>query len=148
VPGDESVRDRELRKIAFDYVRVHEHQVPLVVGARVGRVWEVFRPIQTAGLDWFEGRGKPVGLSALLAYLAVLPLAIAGAFVVHARKRTLLPLLAIAAAVTITAAVFYGAVRFRAPADVVLILLAAVAIDAAASTASIGSAPMRNRWFP
>jgi hypothetical protein len=145
VPGDESVRDRELRHLAFTYVSHHKQQLPLVVGARVGRMWDVFRPVQTAQFDWLEGRGRLAGWSSLLTYLAVLPLAIAGVFVVRVRARPLLPLLAIVVTVAITGAVFYGALRFRVPADVVLIVLAAVTIDAAARTASIGSAPIRNR---
>jgi hypothetical protein len=145
IAGDESQRDSALRHLAFTYVGHHKQQLPLVVGARVGRMWEVFRPVQTAGLDWIEGRGRFAGWSGLITYLALLPLAIAGAFVMYARGRPLLPLIAIVVTVTLTAALFYGALRFRVPADVVLIILAAVTIDTAASTASIGSAPMRNR---
>jgi 4-amino-4-deoxy-L-arabinose transferase-like glycosyltransferase len=147
-PGDESVRDRVSREQAFDYLSEHQSAMPRVVAVRVGRVWQVFRPVQTAQLDWFEGRGKFAGLSGLLTYLALLPLAVAGLFVLHARRRPLLPFVAIAVTVTLTAAVFYGAVRFRAPADVGLVVLAAVAIVqivTALRTASIGSAEMRNR---
>jgi hypothetical protein len=149
--GDESVRDLANRDAAIDYVEQHERDVPRVVAARVGRVWQLYRPFHTAELDWFEGRGKAAGLSGVGVHLAVLPLAIAGGFVLYARRRTVLPFVAMAATVTLTAALFYGAVRFRASADVVLVVLAAVAIDAtlttatAARTASIGSAVMRNR---
>ncbi|MCU1430285.1 MAG: hypothetical protein JWL83_4285 [Actinomycetia bacterium] len=150
-PGDESSRDRALRTLAFDYWRNHEHQLPLVMAARVGRVWEVFRPVQTAQFDWLEGRGKASGMSGLLVYLATVPLAVAGAFVLRARGRPLLPFLAVVVTVGLTAVVFYGGVRFRAPADVALIVLAAAAIDAtvtAASTHNIGSADARKRGLP
>ena len=156
VPGDESVRDRELRADAFEYLGNHQSALPRVVSVRVGRVWQVYRPWQTAKLDWLEARGKFAGIPALLAHFAVIPLAIAGGFVLVARRRGVWPFLAVAITVTLTAAVFYGAVRFRAPADVALVVLAGVAIDAliaatsstratAASTASMGSAVMRNR---
>jgi 4-amino-4-deoxy-L-arabinose transferase-like glycosyltransferase len=145
VPGDESVRDRLLREHAFDYVSHHKRDVPRVVAVRVGRLWQVYRPVQTAQFDWLEGRGHWAGKSGVLVYLALLPLAFAGAVVLRARRRPILPFVAIAVTVTLTAAVFYGAVRFRAPADVALIILAAVTIDAAARTASIGSAEMRKR---
>jgi hypothetical protein len=148
VRGDESVRDRVLREHAFDYLSDHKRDVPRVVAVRVGRLWQVYRPVQTAQFDWLEGRGHWAGKSGVLVYLALLPLAFAGAVVLHARRRPLLPFVAIAATVTVTAAAFYGAVRFRAPADVVVIILAAVTIDAAARTATIGSADMRKRWFP
>jgi 4-amino-4-deoxy-L-arabinose transferase-like glycosyltransferase len=167
-PGDESVRDRELREHAFEYLVDHQGRLPAVVAVRIGRVWQVYEPWWTARLDWLEGRGRFVGAAALTGHLAVIPFAIAGAFVLHGRRRSLLPFVAIVAGVTLTAAVFYGAVRFRAPADVVLVVLAAVTVDACwsasrparnasraayqvdtsatdASTATIGSAAMRNR---
>jgi hypothetical protein len=146
--GDESVRDRLLRKHAFEYIGNHQTRLPFVVAVRVGRIWEVYRPVQTAQLDWIEGRGRTTGKAALVAYLATLAFASAGLMVLRARGRPLLPFVAIFVMVTITAGVFYGAVRFRVPADVALIVLAAVAIDAmltAARTASMGSAEMRNR---
>jgi 4-amino-4-deoxy-L-arabinose transferase-like glycosyltransferase len=151
LPGDESVRDEKLRRIALDYMDAHRGDLPRVVAARVGRVWEVFRPYQTAGFDWNEGRGRAIGEWALLTYLVTVAFAVAGGVVLWGRRRSLLPLLAIVATVAITAAAFYGAVRFRVPADVVLVVLAAVAVDAivtsatAARTASIGSAVTRNR---
>jgi hypothetical protein len=40
-------------------------------------------------------------------------------------------MLALAAMVTITAVIFYGALRFRVPADVAIVVCAAVAVDAA-----------------
>ena len=151
VPGDESVRDREMRTHALDYLGEHQSDLPRVVATRIGRVWQVYRPVHTARLDSLEGRGEATGLGAVLVHLAAIPLAIAGGFVLYARRRTVLPFVAIAATVTITAALFYGAVRFRAPADVALVVLAAVALDTiaarvtAARTASIGSALTRNR---
>jgi hypothetical protein len=39
-------------------------------------------------------------------------------------------MLALAAMVTITAVIFYGALRFRVPADVAIVVCAAVAVDA------------------
>jgi 4-amino-4-deoxy-L-arabinose transferase-like glycosyltransferase len=154
--GDESVRDRKLRAHAFEYLGNHQSALPRVVAVRIGRVWEVHKPWQTAKLDWLEGRGKFAGIPGLLVHFATVPLAIAGGFVLVARRRGVWPFVAIALTVTLTAAAFYGAVRFRAPADVALVVLAAVALDAliaaasstnatAASTASIGSAVMRNR---
>jgi hypothetical protein len=146
--GDESVRDRKLRAHAFEYLSNHESRLPYVVAVRIGRIWQVYRPDQTTRLDWLEGRGRVTGNAALLFYLGTLPLAAAGLVVLRARRRPVLPFVALLVLVTLTAAVFYGAVRFRMPADVALVVLAAVAIDAiatAARTASIGSAEMRNR---
>src|SRR5262249_20482287 len=47
------------------------------------------------------------------------------------RKEPMFPILVAAALVTITAALFYGAIRFRVPADVAIVACAAVALDTA-----------------
>src|SRR4051794_5701327 len=55
---DESENDVVARREATTYIRKHEGQLPLVLAARVGRVWNVFRPWQNARLDGLvEGRG-------------------------------------------------------------------------------------------
>ena len=55
---DESENDVIARRDALRYIRANEGQIPLVVAARIGRVWNVFRPWQNARLDGFvEGRG-------------------------------------------------------------------------------------------
>jgi hypothetical protein len=56
--------------------------------------------------------------------------AIAGVVILRRRKVALIPLLAPVVIVTIVAAAFYGLVRFRAPAEVSIVVLAAVALDA------------------
>ena len=63
--GDASDRDFVLRKKGFDYIDNHLGRFPVVALARVGRMWEVFRPgwfwgkaniSQTVLLDVIEGR--------------------------------------------------------------------------------------------
>ena len=58
---DESVRDQAARDQAINYIRAHEKRFPVVVAARVGRLWGLFRPVQTANFDGIiEGRGLNV----------------------------------------------------------------------------------------
>jgi len=125
---DEAVNDRENREVALRYVRHHKSEVPTVVAARVGRMWGVFRPLQTADLD---GRGLNADRIGLVASYVLIPLAIWGLVVLRRRKEPILPMLALAALVTLTAALFYGAIRFRIPADVAIVACAAVALDTA-----------------
>jgi hypothetical protein len=63
-------------------------------------------------------------------YYALLPAAIFGAVVLRRRRVTLLPLVALCVTVSIGAALTYGFTRFRAAAEVAIVLLAAVAVDA------------------
>src|SRR5205807_3277132 len=49
---DESQRDIEPRKQAIEYTEDHLSRLPLVVAARVGRLWGLFKPGQTTALDW------------------------------------------------------------------------------------------------
>ena len=62
-------------------------------------------------------------------WVVIVIAAVAGAVVLRGRGRTVWPLLATVVTVTITAALFYGQVRFRIPAEVALVVLAAVAVD-------------------
>jgi hypothetical protein len=70
----------------------------------------------------------------------LVPFAVAGGVLLRRRRVPITPLVAQFAIVTLTAAAIYGLVRFRVPAEVSLVVLAAVALDAviprAASPAS------------
>jgi 4-amino-4-deoxy-L-arabinose transferase-like glycosyltransferase len=125
--NDEAVNDRENRDAAFEFVRNHKSDLPKVAAARIGRMWGVFRPFQTAELD---ARGYNANRVGLIASYVLIPLAIWGIVLLRRRRQPILPMLALMATVTITAVVFYGALRFRVPADVAIVVCAAVAIDA------------------
>jgi hypothetical protein len=77
-----------------------------------------------------EGRPVPASIAGLVMYYALLPLAATGVVVLRRRRRVQWPLLVPAAVLTVVAAVDYGIVRFRAPFEVSLVVLAAVALDA------------------
>jgi hypothetical protein len=65
-----------------------------------------------------------------LMYWLLVPAAVLGVVVLRRRRVTLVPLVALIGAVTAGAAASYGFTRFRASAEVAIVLLAAVAIDA------------------
>jgi hypothetical protein len=128
---EESVVDLRARKQGTDYLRDHLSRLPVVVAARVGRVWSVFRPSQNVELDaFYERRGTAESWAVLAAYYAMLVLSIAGLVVLRRRRIPIFPYFAIALSVTITVALSFGITRYRAPVDVVMPLLSAVAIDA------------------
>lgn len=127
---DEAVNSRENREIAFRYASNHKSQLAAVVAARIGRMWGVFRPVQTIDLD---ARGVNADRIGLAASYVLIPLAGCGLVLLRRRGEPIWPMLALVAMVVITAAVFYGAIRFRIPADVAIVACAAVALDAACS---------------
>jgi 4-amino-4-deoxy-L-arabinose transferase-like glycosyltransferase len=129
VQGDASTVDKENRKRALRYVRANKGRVPVVVLARVGRTFAVFRPFQQMRFEPTARLG--VLRVAYVSYWVLMPFALAGAvLLVRRRDPALIPMLALVATVVIGAAVSFGLVRFRAPAEVPIVLLAAVAVDA------------------
>src|SRR4029079_17157958 len=127
--GDESQRANASRERGMRYIEHHKGRVPIVVAARLGRVWEVFRPWQNASYTQFEGRPLWGARAGLFSYYALALLAIPGFWLVHKRRLTLIPLSAQLVLVCAIAAYAYGSVRFRLPAEVVIVALAALTID-------------------
>jgi hypothetical protein len=128
---DESQRDLVPRKQAVEYTKAHIRRLPLVVAARVGRLWGLFKPGQTTAFDWtIEGRGRAPSWIGLFCYYALLPFAAFGLVLMRRRRIPILPLIAIALIATFAAAITFGVTRYRAPAEVALVVAAAIGIDA------------------
>ena len=125
--GDESQEAAFWRDVGVDYARDHIGEVPKIVAIRVLRQWELFRPWQTIDFSTIENRDKDSAALGLGMYYVLAAGAIAGAIMLRRRKVPLLPLGAQFLSVTLTAAYAYGTVRFRAPAEPVLCVLAGVA---------------------
>lgn len=131
---DESVQDAQARRAALDYIKGRKARFAfVVVPARVGRVWNVFRPLQNARLDdQVEGRGKWPSYLALAGYWILMPFAVVGLVVLRRRREPVSPYLVLAAVVTVGAAVSFGIQRYRIPVDAVLPVLAATGASALA----------------
>ncbi len=129
--GDESVVDEAHRELATEYMSAHKGRLPVVVAARIGRMWSLYAPIQGANLDiLFERRGQVPVRTGLAMYYVLLGLSVVGLVVLYRRKVTIIPFVGIAAMVTFTAAASFGVTRYRTPVDLILCILAAVALDA------------------
>ena len=145
-PGDQSQVATIYRRKAFDYMKDHKGQVPVVMLARVGRTWSLFRPGDMVSFNVGEGREKWVTQLGLFFYYPTLIAAIGGAVVLWRRRRkryALWVLLAPAIAVTIGSALTYGQTRFRVAAEPSLAVLAAVALAAMFSRLPAEPAPER-----
>jgi 4-amino-4-deoxy-L-arabinose transferase-like glycosyltransferase len=130
--ADRSVVEAVHRDNATRYISGHLSRLPIVALARVGRVTGLWQLRQQAVLDNFVGgRELWVAWSAWWSYFALAILSIAGGVILRRRRVPVFPLASLPVLALITTVVFFGLVRYRAIAEVSLVLLAAVAVDAA-----------------
>ncbi|HEY5076993.1 MAG TPA: glycosyl transferase, partial [Acidimicrobiia bacterium] len=139
-PGDQSQVASALRHRGLAYMKDHASRIPLVVLARVGRTWSLFRPVDMVKFNTGEDREEWVTRLGLIVYYPTLLLAIAGALALWRRRaRGLLWVLIVPAViVTLNTVVTYGQTRFRAGAEPSLALLAAVGAVAIAGRVRSG----------
>jgi 4-amino-4-deoxy-L-arabinose transferase-like glycosyltransferase len=126
---NEAVVAARQRREGLDFVRDNLGDLPKVVAARVGRTWSLYRVSEQVRINGFF-RGSPAWLEWLTvaSFAVVFLLAAAGAVLMRHERRRLLVLLAPVALVTVVSAAGFGTPRFRQAAEVVLVLLAAVAL--------------------
>ena len=146
-PLDEAERDAILRHRALDYIDAHRARlVAVVIPARVGRMWAVYDPVQQLRFDVLVvGRNFRLSLLGLAQYYALVPGAIAGAVVLRRRAQALAPMVLWPVATSITAITAFGETRYRLASDVVIVVLAACAIDALIDRLRGRSAEQRHR---
>jgi 4-amino-4-deoxy-L-arabinose transferase-like glycosyltransferase len=147
--SDESVMDYDLRRRALDYVWAHRSRVPLVVLAREGRTWGLFRPAQQVRFYQTEQdllRDAWASWTSLVSYYVLAVASIFGWVLLRRRRIPTFPLLAPVCSVIVTVAITLGQFRYRAAAEVALVVLSAVALDnlgrAKRSNVEVGLAPV------
>jgi hypothetical protein len=130
--NNESEISERFRKQAFDYIGDHAGRVPAVAGVRLLRTWEAWDPAGQAQLEAvISDRDLRVDEIGQGFFYVLAVLAIAGAVLLRRRRRPLALLLAPVVMVSLVSIASYGSTRFRAAAEVPLVVLAAVALDAA-----------------
>ncbi len=127
--GDQSEVEAVYRKRALHYMRTHLSRLPVVIAARIGRTWSLYRPLDMVEFNKGEGREAWVTRLGLVAYYPTLIAAIGGFVMMWKQRarRALWVLIAPAIAVTVGVTVTYGQTRFRAAAEPSLAILAAAA---------------------
>jgi hypothetical protein len=126
---DQSQQDPIFRRKAFDYIDSHLGRFPVVVAARWGRISDIWNPWQQAALDVYpEGRETWVANSSLIMWWVLLSCAIAGVFVLRARRVPVYPLLALPVTVLTAITLTFATTRYRATMETVVCVLAATAI--------------------
>jgi hypothetical protein len=122
--GDQSVESAALRTRGLNYAGAHLSRLPVVVAARVGRTWDVFRPFQGLAETrsrWMRGFG-------VLAFWLIVPFAAFGAVIARRRSMSLAPFVGATVVVIVASTLGYGLWRLRLPLDVAAITLAGVGI--------------------
>jgi 4-amino-4-deoxy-L-arabinose transferase-like glycosyltransferase len=114
------------RSEGADYVGDHAGRLPVVMAARVLRTWDLYQPWRMTAFA--EGRWIKADKAGVVAYFLLLPFAFAGGWLIRKRRAELLILLAPVAMVFVQSAVGYGFPRFRHAAEIVVVVLAAVAV--------------------
>lgn len=130
VPRDESILAARWRDEAVEYAGEHIGRLPVVVAARVGRSFSLYpSPArQVTELDFIEDRPRTLVWIALVTYVAVVALAVAGIAALRDRLDSVAIVLAPVALVVLTSAAGYGTWRFRQPAEVSSVVLAGIGV--------------------
>ena len=132
--GDELVAAARLRQAGISYARHHTGRLPLVISARVGRTWNLYRPKQDVTFEAvFDGHNKAAGYAGIAVYYVLLVLAVIGAMCLRRQRKPLWILLLPFVFVTLISIAGYGESRFRIPADISITVLAAVGVHAVLS---------------
>lgn len=127
---DESVVDYKARAKALDYIAENPGRTPVVMAARFGRIWDVYRTTQNADVDIFlEVRPRTPTIVGKVMYFAMWPFAILGLFTLRRRRIPISPFVAIFVMTTAVALLSFALSRYRVPSEVALVVLAAVGLD-------------------
>jgi 4-amino-4-deoxy-L-arabinose transferase-like glycosyltransferase len=139
-PGeDPSTQALRFRRAAFENIRENVGRLPYVVLAREGRTWGLFRPDQQLRLDQFSSRELGLSRLGLGMYYALAAGFVAGLVILRRRRVPIFPLLALVVSVVLSVSLTIGETRYRAVAEVPLVLGAAVALDAAIGRVARGA---------
>jgi hypothetical protein len=127
--SNEAVAEARLRREAIDYARDHAGRLPAVVGVRMLRVWELYHPRDQAAIESVVSeRNLRVQQAGVVALYLLAALAVYGFVRLRRRRVVLFPLVVPIVMVTLVSAVTYGSTRFRAAAEVPIVVLAAAAV--------------------
>ena len=128
---DSSQADGVRRSMATSYAQEHLSEVPLVALKRVGRVVGAYLPGHTV-VSWSTWSSVPEAVvwAWILGGYLLAPFALAGAIMLRRHKRPIVPLVVPILTIVLTVAGTIGEIRYRAAAEISLVVLASVALAA------------------
>ena len=131
--GDRSSAAVVYRREARRFIGQNLGRVPFVVFAREGRTWGFYHPDEQLQLDRLATKELELSRLGLGIYYFLAAGTIAAAVILRRRRVPVFPLLAIVLTPALSVAVTIGETRYRALAEVALVLGGAVTIDAVIS---------------
>ena len=134
--ADESDVDKVMRRAGETYIKRHAGRALAVVGIRVLRTWNFYRPIQQTQMDRLDARPLDVSQAGLVCYYVLAPLAVAGAVILRRRRVLVFPLVALIVMATISVVLTYANGRYRVEGDLAVAILAGITLDALVGAAA------------
>jgi 4-amino-4-deoxy-L-arabinose transferase-like glycosyltransferase len=125
-PGNEASSIDRATQDAVTYAEHHVTRLPVVAAAREVRTWFAL-PGNVSNLEGRAGHAVDLGY---LMYFALVALSVYGIVVLRRRGVGVWLIVSPFVLVALIALVFYGGVRFRQPAELSLVVLGAIALDA------------------
>jgi 4-amino-4-deoxy-L-arabinose transferase-like glycosyltransferase len=131
VDRNEAIQSDRWREDGLDYIGDHAGRLPVVLGVRVLRTYDVYPVLPGAHASFVSGYYNHIHsldyVSRAMLLIAVV-LAILGGMTLRRRGEPLWPFLAPFVLVTLVSLLGYGDPRFRQAADVALVVLAGVGL--------------------
>lgn len=128
-------------KEGLGYERDHLGDLPRVMTVRLLRTWSFFQPRQM--VYYAEGQDPEAVRAGLVMYYVLLALSVYGLVLLRRRRQPLVILFAPAITASVVSIFYFGLPRFRAPAELSLVVLAAVSL--VALTERIARGDLRRR---
>jgi 4-amino-4-deoxy-L-arabinose transferase-like glycosyltransferase len=126
---EESVASQLERKQALHYANTHKSRLPVVALARFGRAWYLYKPADSVTVDALQYRPRTWSWVGMGMFFAMIPFAVVGFFGLRRRKMPVWPLASMFVMVSVAVVVFLGNTRYRVPADLALVALAACGLE-------------------
>jgi 4-amino-4-deoxy-L-arabinose transferase-like glycosyltransferase len=140
--ANEATADGYFRRWAVSYAVHHWHRWPLVAGMRELWLWSLWRPGWTVFMSGvYLGRAQWLAWSQIVAFWLLTPFAAYGFVLARRRRLTVWPLVTMVVFTAAIGLLVVGHLRYRIPAEVVWVLLGAVAIDRLVLGPPRGAAP-------
>lgn len=125
---NEAVAAAHERSVGLGYASDHVSRLPAVFGVRLLRTFSLWQPGEEARRA--ESRSYGIDLAGALVFWIIAPVGAYGLVILRRRGEPIALLLAPFALAVAVSLVGYGIPRFRHPADLALVVLAAVTYDA------------------